>query len=176
MKDVNMFELRAIALDLEGEDFDRRFEFYAEVGNHLAIGLQVWIDGKRFAEHTAVNFPVLLGSIYRPKRGYYSTMFTCGCGEPACAQITENVSVEHDGRYVIWRYDRQLFGNGFEDDEGSGISQFRFLRAQMLEQAETAIATIRETSGGNFDECRMPAHDEPLGVVMRRIVNNWYSS
>jgi hypothetical protein len=46
----------------------------------------------------------------------------------------------------------------------------------MLEQAETAIATIRETSGGNFDECRMPAHDEPLGVVMRRIVNNWYSS
>jgi hypothetical protein len=176
MMDLNKFELRAAAVDLDGDDYDRRFQFWKEVENRQAIDLQVWIDEKRFAAGVAVNLPSLLIGMYYPKEGYYSTMFTCGCGEPACSQITENVTVAHDGAYIIWTYDRQLFCEGFEDDDSIGIVRFRFLRSQMIEQAEAAIAIMRELSGGNFDEWRMPAYDEPIGSVMRRIVNNWHST
>ena len=177
MKDLNRFELRATAVDLDGDDWDRRFQFWEDVENQQAIDLQVWIDGKRFAAGAAVNLPSLLIGMYYPKEGYYSTMFTCGCGFPECAQITENVTVSHEGAYVIWTYDRMLFCEGFEEDDlDTGIGQFRFLRSQMVEQAEAAIATMRVLSAGDFYDCRMPAYDEPLGVVMRRIVTNWHST
>ena len=163
----NQFELRAVELDLNGDDADRAFEFYRTTSGFKTFGIQIFVDGMRLEPSASVDFMCLLDSVHGHLVERSATIFTCGCGHSGCAFIDDTVQVSYQGGLVTWRYPSPLVTKNRtpENPFGEDIA-FRFLRSEMVTECKKLIQFIRDASGNDLTKCRVPVFDKPLSKLL----------
>ena len=133
---VNHFELRlkqnrAPAVTDPHQPSPEQIWYYAEI----------WVDGQLLDEPHPVCVTSVLMAFAKPRPKAWNhawhDVFTCGCGEAACANIHEGVGVVHDEGHVDWVF-RRPQANNFGIDpiahrkwcETAQWHQYRFDRHQ----------------------------------------------
>ena len=76
----------------------------------LCLGAEVWVDGVLLDEPHAVSVGDVLRSFAkqgaRSWAGSWHYVFTCGCGNAACANIEEGIGAVHEADAVDWVFRR----------------------------------------------------------------------
>jgi hypothetical protein len=76
---------------------------------------EIWIDGHHIEEQHTISLIYLLHSLFYPGEFF---IFTCGCGEPYCANICYGILVRHEPGLIRWRFRRTVSYSGFKSDSG----------------------------------------------------------
>lgn len=90
---------------------------------------ELFVDGARLAQSAVVDLRMLTKSVQSSGKHW---LFTCGCGSPLCADISDPIQVLHAKDYVEWNFNMiDSLGGGVdlndEDYERENISiAYRF--------------------------------------------------
>ncbi len=178
MSDVNHFEIRSLVLTVEQANLTTDFYEHVEVDT-VPIGMEIWVDGNQIAEGVVVDLPGLLDTTHKLRQSVWKTywgpnIFTCGCGDPGCADINDAIEVSHEGPLVIWRANMQLVCKRRSAACPHGeVTTFRFLKIQMVEQCQGFVSTARVVSGRKLSRVRVPVHKESLDSLLRKSRFKW---
>jgi hypothetical protein len=165
----NQIALRARQWNLNGEDSDERFQFCCDMQGLTAVGVEVWIDGKRFAPRCAVDLLTLLYSAHEPLNGGSSgeALFSCGCGHVGCAGISDNVSVIQEPSDILWSCPYPInFDTQLDISAQKEVLNFRFNRHEMVTQQGLLLNSIRHIASGREAQCRIPIYEESVSELM----------
>lgn len=151
---------------------------------------QIWIDDVQLDEPHPVSVNAVLQSISKAGLHTWSRdwhfVFTCGCGEPACADIDEGVgAIQHDAavEWVFRRPQANKFGSdvlGFKKwCETATWHQYRFDRHQataelirFLDEVWEVIVTtefVMPSKSSVLDWFR----DDPRPFMRYRSIEQW---
>jgi hypothetical protein len=97
------------------------------------------IDGRSMLVRCTVDLRELVEST---KRGGEFWIFTCGCGEPGCANIEAPVQVMHGVECVVW----QVPERGRNRSGEASCREFFFERTSYLEAVGEALDQARRLS------------------------------
>lgn len=155
---LNRLELRVYVTDPCSDE---------KAGIRPYLQTEIWVDGVHLDEPHPVDLPLLIQSRHKP--GSYD-IFTCSCGEGACAGIVEGIHVTHEGELVHWDFRRPQSAEQIDATKGewrdiASPVHLTFGRAQMLEAIRSYLDEIAAIAGD-----RPEAFDWPVAAISVRSI------
>lgn len=150
------------------------FELHYEVETYgeppeAILAPKLRINGAERGEDVTVDIEALLESTRRSGEFY---IFTCGCGEPACARIDHGIIVLHDYNSLRWLipepFQRRFHGSDALDSEAARLLTFReccFDPQAYREAIAAALAQARQLA----ESMNPPPEVGPYGFTLERL-------
>jgi len=130
---MNTFELKIVIVPPEETH-----------GGVPCVTQEIWIDGQHLDEPFPVDLRRLVNSLFSPGPCY---VFTCGCGDPGCAEIWEGFDIRHEPGKIRWRFRRPVSAGDMQILDVDERIQYWRERATIVEyqfDRELVCAALRE--------------------------------
>lgn len=111
-----------------------------------SLSIELLVDGKHLAPRSTIDLAELVKSVQTSGEHW---IFTCECGTPLCAEITDPILVRHSPEAIEWHFKSlDSLGEGFElDDEEYKLHNistvFRFDPLEYQRAVEKALSDAK---------------------------------
>ena len=140
MTTINTFEL---IFDITVEKFE---------GKIRDITKKIKIDGVEINSKNHFSLPILVDSLYLEGEHF---IFTCGCGNPGCAQIDKGIIVSLDKNFIHWQVRDPIRSLGYDNyDDWNAKAKtinYSFNKKLMIDNISQGIDEIKKRTDNNAE-------------------------